>query len=236
MQRVLCYGGAGALGRSVVEYLVSQSVVVYSVDVAANPKASHSVTVDPTKSHEEQCATLSSDLSSLLPSARSLDAVICVAGGWAGGNAASKSTIANTVSMVNVSLMTSVIAAHIATLFLRPGGLLLLTGSQAALGATPGMIGYGAAKAAVHQLVKSLAAQGSGLAEGVAVVGILPETLDTPANRAGMPGADFSAWTPCEDVAKKIALWGANTEERPVSGALVSVTTRASLTTWSVVA
>lgn len=27
-------------------------------------------------------------------------------------------------------------------------------------------------------------------------------TLDTPMNRAGMPGADFSSWTPCAEVAE----------------------------------
>lgn len=27
-------------------------------------------------------------------------------------------------------------------------------------------------------------------------------TLDTPMNRAGMPGADFSSWTPCSEVAE----------------------------------
>lgn len=50
---------------------------------------------------------------------------------------------------------------------------------------TPGMVGYGAAKAAVHQMTKSLAAAGaqSGLPEGVTVLAILPVTLDTPMNR-----------------------------------------------------
>jgi NAD(P)-dependent dehydrogenase (short-subunit alcohol dehydrogenase family) len=47
------------------------------------------------------------------------------------------------------------------------------------------MVGYGAAKAAVHQMTKSLAAAGaqSGLPEGVTVLAILPVTLDTPMNR-----------------------------------------------------
>jgi len=36
------------------------------------------------------------------------------------------------------------------------------------------MIGYGLAKAAVHQLTKSLGASGSGLPAGAGVVAILP--------------------------------------------------------------
>ena len=46
-----------------------------------------------------------------------------------------------------------------------------------------GMMGYGMAKAAVHQLVKSLGSSGSGLPDGSCTLGILPVTLDTPMNR-----------------------------------------------------
>jgi dihydropteridine reductase len=54
------------------------------------------------------------------------------------------------------------------------------------------MIGYGLAKAAVHQLVKSLAEPKSGLPEESTVLALLPITLDTPMNRKWMPKADFS--------------------------------------------
>lgn len=53
-------------------------------------------------------------------------------------------------------------------------GLLVLTGSQAALGPTPYMIGYGCAKAAVHQIGASLAGPSSGLPAGTHVVVIRP--------------------------------------------------------------
>lgn len=58
-----------------------------------------------------------------------------------------------------------------------------------------GMIGYGMAKAAVHQLTKSLAAKDSGLPEDSLVAAILPVTLDTPMNRKWMPKADTTTWT-----------------------------------------
>jgi len=64
------------------------------------------------------------------------------------------------------------------------------------------MAGYGMSKAATHFLVKALAAQFDDAAAATAttagqgtVVAVLPTTLDTPANRAGMPGADFAGWT-----------------------------------------
>jgi len=53
---------------------------------------------------------------------------------------------------------------------------------------------YGMAKAAVHQLVSSLGAKGSGLPDGTFAGAILPVTLDTPMNRKFMPDSDFSTW------------------------------------------
>ena len=113
-------------------------------------------------------------------------------------------------------MWSSAISATLASKFLVPGGLLVLPGAQPATGGTPGMMGYGMAKvgdgdhdddgddgdngddnddddddqAAVHQLVLSLAAPGSGLPEASCVAAILPVTLDTPMNRKFMPGAD----------------------------------------------
>lgn len=152
-----------------------------------------------------------------------LDAIICVAGGWAGGNAASADLVKSADLMVKQSVWTSVLSARLASLHLRSGGLLVLTGAKPALGGTPGMIGYGLAKAAVHQLVGSLLAPGSGLPQPTSVVGILPVTLDTPSNRRGMPDADFNQWTPLSYLAERMLEW-AEGKECP-SGLLTCVTT-----------
>lgn len=119
------------------------------------------------------------------------------------------------------SVWSSIIASSIAAKHLKEGGLLSLTGAKPALEGkfsllflalheynfplfigTPGMIGYGMAKAAVHQLVKSLAASGGGLPNESTVLAILPVTLDTPMNRKWMPKADHSTWTSLEFVSE----------------------------------
>lgn len=100
------------------------------------------------------------------------------------------------------SVWSSTISATIGSHYLKPGGFLSLTGADAALKGTPGMIGYGLAKGAVHQLTKSLAAEKSGLPENSLVVSILPITLDTPMNRKWMPNADHSTWTPLDFIAE----------------------------------
>jgi NAD(P)-dependent dehydrogenase (short-subunit alcohol dehydrogenase family) len=60
---------------------------------------------------------------------------------------------------------------------------------------------------------------------GVTVNAVLPSIIDTPANRADMPQADFSAWvTPQELTA--VILFLASEEASAVTGALIPVTGR----------
>lgn len=69
------------------------------------------------------------------------------------------------------------------------------------------MIPYGVAKAAVHQLVSSLAADDSGIPGSMKVAGIAPRTLNTEDNRKAMPNLDHSSWTPLDHVCAKILSW-----------------------------
>ena len=63
---------------------------------------------------------------------------------------------------------------------------------KTALKAGAGMGPYTASKASVHRLTESLAQELK--ADGITVNAVLPATIDTPANRADMPKADFSTW------------------------------------------
>lgn len=122
--------------------------------------------------------------------------------------------------MLKQSVWPSIISTRLAGLLLSDDGLVVLTGAKPALEGTPTMMGYGLAKAATHQLVKSMAAKGSGLPSTSASLAILPITLDTPMNRKWMPNSDFSEWTPLDFVTKLFEKWIRN-QERPKSGSLV---------------
>lgn len=194
-----------------------------SVDLVANEEANLNVLVTLSQSWQEQSRKVNDDVTAGL-SGDKLSAVICVAGGWAGGNAADESVVNNADLMWKQSVWTSLIAATIAAKHLGAGGIVVLTGAVPALGGTPGMIGYGMAKAAVHQLVLSLATKDSGLPDDSAAMAILPMTLDTPMNRKFMPAADTSTWTPLGKVSEYMVNWTEN-KERPVSGSLVQLVT-----------
>ena len=121
----------------------------------------------------------------------SVEAILNVAGGWAGGNAGDKNFIKNSDLMIKQSVYSSLISASLANKFLKENGLLTLAGAAAALDTTPGsirksenlfilsfirsgMIGYGAAKAATIHIGKSLAATDSGMPKSSSVLTIAP--------------------------------------------------------------
>ncbi|KAG8178730.1 hypothetical protein JTE90_025458 [Oedothorax gibbosus] len=226
--RVLVYGGRGALGSTIVSYFKAQNWWVGSIDMAHNEEAHANVIVKPSDSWKDQESEVLASVDEALNKEK-VDALICVAGGWAGGNAASKDFISNSDLMWKQSVWTSVISAKLASEYLKEGGVLTLTGAKAALEETPGMIGYGMAKAAVHHLVKTLAAPKSGLPESATTLAILPVTLDTPMNRKFMPKADFSTWTPLPFVAELLLKW-ASGKDRPDNGSLVQLITTNSTT------
>ena len=99
--------------------------------------------------------------------------IFCVAGGWAGGGADS-SLAGSAERMYKQNVETSIITATLASIYLKPDGLVVFTGAAAAVDPTPSMLGYGMAKAAVHHLVRSLGAKDSGLPKGAKALAILP--------------------------------------------------------------
>ncbi|XP_038555542.1 quinoid dihydropteridine reductase a [Micropterus salmoides] len=223
--RVIVYGGRGALGSKCVQHFKSKGWWVASIDMAANDEANENVVVKLSESFTEQAGQVTTDVAQLLGEQK-VDAILCVAGGWAGGSCSSKDLYKNADLMWKQSVWTSTISSHLATLHLKPGGLLTLAGAKAALSGTGGMVGYGMAKAAVHQLCQSLAAKNSGMPSGAAAVAILPVTLDTPMNRKFMPDADFGSWTPLEYIAELFFEWTTGVN-RPASGSLMQLLTSA---------
>eukprot|EP01135_Chromosphaera_perkinsii_P001936 Nk52_evm3s213 gene=Nk52_evmTU3s213 len=235
-KRCAVYGGSGALGAHLVKHFRSLDWDVLSIDVKQNEQASMNVVVDPSLPFSEQAQQIERGVIDKIKKDK-LDAIYCVAGGWAGGNASSDDLVKNTDLMLKQSLWTSVTSARLAALHLKDnGGILQLTGAQPALEGTPGMIGYGAAKAAVHQLVKSLANPSeSGLPNGTKVLCILPNTLDTPMNRKFMSDADFSSWTPLDFVAQLFTQWAEEPSKAPESGSLCKLNTSKGDTKVSIV-
>jgi NAD(P)-dependent dehydrogenase (short-subunit alcohol dehydrogenase family) len=102
-------------------------------------------------------------------------------------------------------------------------GRIVNIGSSAALKAALGMGAYAASKSGVHSLTQALAEELKG--DNITVNAVLPSILDTPANRADMPKADFASWVAPGDLASVI-LFLASPAATAVTGALLPVTGR----------
>ena len=138
--------------------------------------------------------------------------------------------VKNADLMWKQSVWSSAITARLAAKYLAPEGLVVLPGAEPAQAGTPGMIGYGMAKAAVHQLTRSMASDPS-LPEGTRVYATLPITLDTPMNRKFMPDADTSTWTPLSFIAQLMFKWASDKASRPdKNGSLVVLKTTKGVT------
>ncbi|MBC7167893.1 SDR family NAD(P)-dependent oxidoreductase [Phenylobacterium sp.] len=153
-----------------------------------------------------------------------LDALINIAGGfrWQTVEAGDPAQWDRLFAM---NLKTALNASRAALPLLKasPAGRIVNVGAAGALKAAAGMGAYAASKAAVHKLTESLAEELK--ADGITVNAVLPSIIDTPANRADMPDADFAAWVAPADLAAVI-LFLASESARAVTGALVPVTGR----------
>jgi len=222
-RKVLIYGGKGALGAALVNFFKNKAFWIASVDFAQNDEADHNVVLQQNLGLEAQANLVKAGI----PEGTVFDGIICVAGGWAGGNAGSADFLKNADLMLQQSVWSSYIASSLAASILKPEGVLVLTGAQPALKPTPGMIAYGVAKAAVHHLVKSIGDTKGGLPAGGKAYGILPVTLDTPMNRKWMKYDE--SWTPLVDVAELVNGW-LEQKELPPNGSLVQVITKGGVT------
>jgi NAD(P)-dependent dehydrogenase (short-subunit alcohol dehydrogenase family) len=96
--------------------------------------------------------------------------------------------------------------------------------SRAALRPFAGAAGYVVGKAALLAFVQALDAEYRDA--GVRCNAILPSVIDTPANRAAQPDADYGKWVAPASIAKVVRFLVSD-ESAPMTGAAVPVYGRA---------
>jgi NAD(P)-dependent dehydrogenase (short-subunit alcohol dehydrogenase family) len=124
--------------------------------------------------------------------------------------------------MVSLNLLSgyALTKAAVPHMLASKSGAIVNVAAKAAWDHAAGASAYAATKAAALALMDSLAADLLGT--GVRVNSILPSIIDTTANRAAMPGADFAKWPKPEDIAK-VVLFLSSDEARVIHGASVPV-------------
>src|ERR1700722_5921988 len=100
------------------------------------------------------------------------------------------------------------------------GGRIINVGAAATARAAMGMGAYAASKSGVARLTEALAEELKD--KGATVNAVLPSIIDTAANRAEMPSADFSRWVAPAALADVI-LFLASDAARAITGASIPV-------------
>lgn len=152
-----------------------------------------------------------------------IDVLFNTVGGFAGGRGVLEEDWNTWRELYAINVQTTFHACRaVAPVMIEGGGgRIVNTASPHAWKAPRGVAAYAAAKAAVLRLTESLAAELGG--HGINVNAVVPGTLDTPANRAAMPDADFATWVSPRAVAD-VAVFLASDAARAVNGAAIPVT------------
>jgi NAD(P)-dependent dehydrogenase (short-subunit alcohol dehydrogenase family) len=220
---IVVTGASGALGKVVVTSALAKGARVAAIDHAAS-------TITPTPERIELGGV---DLTDPLQAAKAidaaashfgkLDALINIAGGFAIETTADGDP-KTWQRMYALNVLTALNASRsaIPRLAASGAGRIINIGAMGALQAGAGMGAYAASKAGVHRLTEALAAEWKGK---ITVNAVLPSTIDTAANRASMPNADFTKWVRPEELAEVI-LFLASDGASAVTGALLPVNGR----------
>lgn len=151
-----------------------------------------------------------------------IDVLAHLVGGFAGGQTVADTDDATFQRMfdMNVNSAFHTLRAVIPHMRKAGSGRIIAIGSRAAESPGAAVGSYSASKAALVSLIRTVAIENKDA--GITANVILPGTMDTPANRAAMPGTDTSQWVQPASVASLI-VWLASDAGKDVTGASIPV-------------
>ncbi len=217
---VVVTGGFGALGRAVAQAAEAKGATVVRIDLTPPPAGAAAHDLGGVDISDPNAAAQA--IAAVVERFGGVDVLVNVAGGFVwrtlddGGP-----EDWDRMFRINVTTALTMTKAALPELLKRPGARIINIGAGAAGKAAAGMGAYAAAKSGVARLTESLAEELKG--QDITVNAVLPSIIDTPANRADMPGADTSDWVKPADLAEVI-LFLASPAGRSITGALIPVT------------
>jgi len=216
-------GASGALGKVVAEIALSRGARVAGIDHAAAQIAASATRIELGGVDLTDPAQAKIAIDTVAARFGRLDALLNIAGGFAFETVAEGDTTTwQRMYALNVLTALNASRSAIPHLIASPAGRIVNVGAMGALKAGSGMGPYAASKAGVHRLTEALAAEWKGR---ITVNAVLPSTIDTPANRADMPKADFAKWVTPQGLAE-VMLFLASDAASAVTGALLPVSGR----------
>jgi NAD(P)-dependent dehydrogenase (short-subunit alcohol dehydrogenase family) len=223
-RHVVVTGGTGALGVAVVGALIEAGAICH-VPWHAEKEAEQF----PHRGHRQVVLIGNTNLSDEASVARLYDgldrlwASIHLVGGFAMSPVAQTGKAA-LMQQIEMNLVTCFLCCRAAVNRMAGNkqGRIVNVAARPALEwrSGAGMAAYTASKAGVAALTAALAEEVA--KEGILVNAVAPSIMDTAANRAAMPKADYAAWPKVEEVAQTI-LFLASPDNRVTRGGIVPV-------------
>jgi NAD(P)-dependent dehydrogenase (short-subunit alcohol dehydrogenase family) len=220
---IVVTGALGALGKVVAETALARGARVAGVDHAPSqvPAARNRIEIGGVDLSDAAAAKTA--IEAVAAHFGRIDGLVNIAGGFAFETVVDGDP--NTWQrMYALNVLTALNASRAAITHLAASGTgrIVNVGAMGALQAGSGMGAYAASKAGVHRLTEALAAEWKGK---ITVNAVLPSIIDTAANRASMPGADFKKWVTPQELAEVI-LFLVSDAASAVTGALLPVSGR----------
>lgn len=155
--------------------------------------------------------------------AGTLDGVAAMAGAYASSGTLEAAPPSEWDEMLRANVATTYAACRAALPhLLKSRGTIVTCSSHAVVTGGAGTA-YLASKSAVEGLTREIAVENR--TRGVRANAVAPGTIDTPANRAAMPKADTTSWTPPDQIAAVVAFL-LSPESAPITGAVIPVHAR----------
>jgi NAD(P)-dependent dehydrogenase (short-subunit alcohol dehydrogenase family) len=220
---VVVTGALGALGKVVAEIALARGARVAGIDHATSQAAAAANRIELGGVDLTDRTQAKKAVEAVAGHFGRLDVLINIAGGFA-FEAVAEGDPKTWQRMYALNVLTALNASQAAIphLAASSSGRIVNVGAMGALQAGAGMGPYAASKAGVHRLTEALAVEWKGK---ITVNAVLPSTIDTAANRASMPRADFKKWVTPEELANVI-LFLASDGASAVTGALLPVSGR----------
>lgn len=213
-------GAFGVLGQAVAQGAASQGMQLALIDIAPSGPAPEGAFVqggvDLTDAEQAKAA-----FAAVGERLGGLDVLVNVAGGFVWQTVEEGDPAAfDRLFALNTKTCLNATRGALPLIRGSAAGRIVNVGANGGVKAAPGMAAYAASKSGVHRLTEALAEE---LKEtGVTVNAVLPSIIDTPANRADMPRADFDAWVKPQELAAVILFLASETASA-VTGALIPV-------------
>ena len=155
-----------------------------------------------------------------------VDALVHLLGGFGGGKPVGETPDEVWDQMMNLNLRAGfqMFRAVLPAMTKAARGRIVAVSSRAAVEPMANFAAYSVSKAALIALVRTVALEVKDA--GVTANAVLPSVIDTPANRASMPKADFSKWVPPESIAR-LLVWLTSDAASDVTGAAIPIYGRA---------